>query len=135
MIIHFNNSDNADLWLADPNEAQIPDAINALDGIIKLMVILNALEGLLFIHCGTQLRMHVSYATDRVRAYLTDESETSVQMLEFTHGNGQIDDWPLRDTISKEQALEVALHFFRKRTFPKGFHWVGDADSVPVVSD
>ena len=133
LLVHYDNDHN--LATANPSELDIVTAINSLDGITKLIIMLSSIQGYLFVHASEQQRMHVSYTRDGGSgAYLIDTNESRDRILKFAHGNGEIDEWSMYETVSKETALEIATCFFRKDALPKGMAWAGNIEDLPIAS-
>ena len=133
LLVHYD--DNHNEATANPSELDIVTAINSLDGITKLIIMLSSTQGYLFVHASQQQRMHVSYTRDGgFAAYLIDTNESPDRILKFAHGNGEIDEWSVYETVAKETALEIATVFFRNDAFPKGTAWKGNIEDLPIVS-
>ena len=132
LLVHYD--DNHNKATANPSEPEIISAINSLDGIDILMVMLSSLEGYMFVHSSIEKRMHVSYSRNNEFAYLVEKNELKNQILKFPLGNGDIDEWSMHETVSPEIALKIALYFFRNQAFPKGLDWEGRTQYLPIIS-
>jgi hypothetical protein len=116
-----------DLDIENPSPEQVAESIQRLDGskITNLVLIIHT--GNLFIYSSTEGRMHVAYSgIGPVNAYLIDHTQPETTTIEFPLENGGVDDWSLRETVSRETAIEVAVHFLKNNAFPQGLNWEGN---------
>ena len=119
----------------NPSVDEIVETIDRLDGVVTTNLVLVGSLGYLFINASPEGRMHVAYSgmgpeiaklPDPINAYLIDKTQPESPTLEFRWENGQADDWPMRQTVSREVAKDVASYFLQHNAFPKGLDWEGN---------
>ena len=68
-------------------------------------------------------------------AILLDEDVTDTQIIEFHHGNGEVDEWSMRETVSRDIAISIAIYFHHTGFIPKGYRWIGNTTYLPLDPD
>src|SRR5689334_2355530 len=93
------------VYLKDPDIEQVSMQVNLLDGLELLSMQLVTLQGYLTIFASQAGRMHVHFINGVQDRYLVDRDEPETPLLAFRLANGGVDDWSLRETVSREAAL------------------------------
>jgi hypothetical protein len=118
--------------VTDPTIEQVEDAVTGLDNEAQTAVTLSVGPGILFIGGGHKDRVIVKYrednGVDSKSGILTDPEYSEEDGGVEINVNGEIDDLPLHDTVSKDLALEVARYAVKHSILPKGLNWEGNMD-------
>ena len=123
--IHRLNAD--EIKLNDPDVATLNSWFERLDGEVTLSMTIMHDSGHLFIESSREDRVHVffSNATDKAGHLLDTDLSDNQKEVQFQLSNGQVDSHPIRMTVPKSKAIEIASHFFSTNEFPAGLQWDG----------
>ena len=123
------------LRVRNPSLQQVESCIQALDNETRRGISLSLPSGTLTVGGGNKGRVTVYYrnktaegAEMRWGKLLDANDMARIDEIEIAISNGEADVMPYYQTVSKETALEVALHFLVNDTLPPRLAWKGQMD-------
>lgn len=116
--------------LLDPSYDELISFFNQLNGVNPSGCYLQQSGGNLAIDSSKTNRFLLEFVglkDGKIRwGMLLDLNANSDDEIEIILANGQIDFYPIQQTISEEMAKYVITYFFENDTIPQGLNWEGD---------
>lgn len=114
----------------NPTADEVIKTINEMDGKKWLSIRLKTILKYLNIRISEQkFRMHISHTVlNETGSMLSsriilDSTQQSDEKLSFLLENGQVDDIPIAETMTRQSALDIALYFLEHGDMPDGLTW------------
>lgn len=130
IILEKYGANMAKTSFENPTSDQVVESIEELNGVSSLGIQLKVNKRDVMMHISENSQhIHIRYSTLNERGtlassrILVDSTQQSDAETSFLLENGQIDDIPIRETVYRHTAVEIALYFLEYGDMPKGLLW------------
>lgn len=116
--------------ITDPNHEQLIAFFNQLNGENPCGLRFERSGGNISIYSSEEKRIRlyfVGYKDEEMHwGLLLDKNADKDTEVEMILENGQIDSYPLQETVSQEAAKNILTYFSQNGTVPQGLDWDGN---------